>query len=183
MTISRSAVLAAIEEAGQRMCGYTGISQGMRKSNPWLKTVCDCKYLNRETPTIPATGEQTGCCELRTLHGLISNMCDEQFKAWAGAAQPLKGIYTDFDLAGGDILRIWHNAGSVTGGRAGFSMQYAGQMGQHFNGRVVLPRREALKLAMLLLAGLAAYDGVSEEETYKKTIDDLRASLPTDPTS
>lgn len=74
----RHAVLAALRTMGGSVCGYA--RDGEHWASPGHR--CDCKYGITDGRWPARTGgEQTGCCELRTLYMLASKMTDVEWQA------------------------------------------------------------------------------------------------------
>lgn len=104
-TESRVGVLAAIERMGIASCAYSS-------GDIWAER-CDCKYGVADALRWPTVSERgNGCPELRSLHGVIEAMTDEE---WAIVVLRAGGVPSGVLAGADDIGARLHGAKSALG--------------------------------------------------------------------
>jgi hypothetical protein len=99
-TDSRANVLSALRRMGIACCSYS-------HGGIWADR-CDCKYGVTEVKAWPAVSERgNGCPELRSLHGVIQAMDDDE---WARLVARAGGSPRGAVLEGDDICQKLHRA-------------------------------------------------------------------------
>lgn len=64
----RQRLLADLAAEGSARCCY---APGCLSPEQWVDARCDCKYMLLNVG-LPRSGEQTGCCEMRTAYRVLS---------------------------------------------------------------------------------------------------------------